>query len=148
MYTQDNLEPEKLNTAIDEILEQMSGMDCGAEEYATLMDQLTKLYKVKEIDINLKLKTIDTFCKRDDSVLSLRLKEQESDAKVEEMDASRKLKNVDADAKRHEIDKPDRVSKDTLAIIGANLAGIAIIIGYERLNVITSKAIGFVSKLR
>jgi hypothetical protein len=40
------------------------------------------------------------------------------------------------------------VSSDTWALIAANLVGIAFIIGYERANVITSKALSFVSKLR
>jgi hypothetical protein len=33
-------------------------------------------------------------------------------------------------------------------MIAANLAGIALIVGHERMNVVTSKAIGFVLKLR
>ena len=39
-----------------------------------------------------------------------------------------------------------RVSYDTLALIGGNLAGILLILTHERANVITSKALGFVSK--
>ncbi len=41
-----------------------------------------------------------------------------------------------------------RISPDTLATIGANLLGIAMILKHEQFNVITSKAIGFVSKLK
>lgn len=43
---------------------------------------------------------------------------------------------------------PNRVSADTLATIGANLAGILLIINHERMHVVTTKALGFVSKLR
>jgi hypothetical protein len=43
---------------------------------------------------------------------------------------------------------PKRVSADTWAIIGANLAGIILIIGHERANVIATKAMSFVAKLR
>lgn len=42
----------------------------------------------------------------------------------------------------------DRVSKDTLAIVLGNLAGIAIIVGHERVHVITSKALSFILKSR
>lgn len=42
----------------------------------------------------------------------------------------------------------DRVSPDTLAIIVGNLAGIALIIGYEHAHVVTSKALGFVMKAK
>jgi hypothetical protein len=45
-------------------------------------------------------------------------------------------------------EKSDSVSKDTLATVGANLLGILMIIKYERLNVITSKALSFVLRLR
>lgn len=45
--------------------------------------------------------------------------------------------------------KRDRhISPDTLATIGANLAGIVLILNYERAGVVASKALGFVQKLR
>lgn len=40
-----------------------------------------------------------------------------------------------------------RVSPDTLATVAANLIGIGIIVGYERTNIITSKALGFIRKV-
>jgi hypothetical protein len=40
------------------------------------------------------------------------------------------------------------VSKDTLAVIGANLLGILLIIQHENVNVITSKAMNLVMKPR
>lgn len=43
---------------------------------------------------------------------------------------------------------PKRVSADTWAIIAANLAGIILIIGHERANIITTKALAFIQKLR
>jgi hypothetical protein len=39
------------------------------------------------------------------------------------------------------------VSKDTLAIIGANLLGILIIVKHEHLNVITTRAMNMIPKL-
>lgn len=50
--------------------------------------------------------------------------------------------------KLREHDAPRRISPDTLATITANLAGIALIVGHERAHVVTSKALGFVLKLR
>lgn len=44
--------------------------------------------------------------------------------------------------KMKEEEKPSSVSKDTMAIIAANLLGIVMIITHERVNVITSKAFG------
>jgi hypothetical protein len=44
--------------------------------------------------------------------------------------------------------KPDRISMDTLAIVGGNILGILIIVGFERAHVVTSKAIGFILRPR
>jgi len=40
------------------------------------------------------------------------------------------------------------VSPDTVLIVAGNLLGIVLILGYERVNVISSKALGFVMRLR
>lgn len=50
--------------------------------------------------------------------------------------------------KLKETSSPKRVSADTVALIGGNLAGILIIVFHERANVITSKALSFVGKLK
>jgi hypothetical protein len=47
-----------------------------------------------------------------------------------------------------EIDSKKRVSPDTLAMVLGNLLGIVLIVGHERMNVVTSKALNFVMKLR
>jgi len=44
--------------------------------------------------------------------------------------------------------KPERVSRDTLAIVLGNLAGIVVIVGHERAHVVTSKALGFILRAR
>lgn len=41
-----------------------------------------------------------------------------------------------------------KVSPDTIAIVSANLVGILLILYYEKLDVVSSKAIGFVLKGR
>lgn len=50
--------------------------------------------------------------------------------------------------KLREHDAPRRISPDTLALVAGNLAGIVLIVGHERANVVTSKALNFVMKLR
>lgn len=50
--------------------------------------------------------------------------------------------------KLQEISSPKRISPDTLALIGANLAGIILILSYEQTHVVASKALNFVSKTR
>ncbi len=44
--------------------------------------------------------------------------------------------------------KPRRIKPDTVAVIAANLLGIALILGYEKANVITTKALGFIIRGR
>lgn len=52
--------------------------------------------------------------------------------------------------KREELNKKKgvKVSPDTIAIIAGNLIGIGLILSFEKLNVISSKALGFVLKGR
>lgn len=46
------------------------------------------------------------------------------------------------------VDRSHRVSPDTIATISANVIGIALILHYERIHVVTSRALTFVMKLR
>lgn len=49
--------------------------------------------------------------------------------------------------KEHDAPK-QRISPDTLMTVGGNLLAVLIIVGYERANVITSKALGMIFKVR
>lgn len=59
-----------------------------------------------------------------------------------------KMAKINELYKLKEKNTPKRVSPDTMAIVIGNLAGIALILGYERAHVVTSKALGFVIKAR
>jgi hypothetical protein len=58
---------------------------------------------------------------------------------VDRLDKLHKMKVSDKDNR-------NRVSADTLLIVGANLAGIVLILGFEKANIVTSKALSFVLK--
>lgn len=45
-------------------------------------------------------------------------------------------------------DKPNQVSKDTMAVVGANLLGIILVIKHEFVNVVTSRAMSLLLKPR
>lgn len=62
---------------------------------------------------------------------------------VAQLDTLYKLKEVD-----HKVETGKRVSAETWAVIGGNLLGIVMIVSHERAHVLTSKALGFVSKVR
>lgn len=89
---------EGVSNAIDELLVEMHEQDKDSEIYATMVDQLEKLYSLKEID-----------CK---------------------------------------VDAGKRVSMDTLTLVAGNVFGILMIVGHERTNVVTSKALTLLTKLR
>lgn len=55
---------------------------------------------------------------------------------------------VDQLEKLYKIRTTGRVSKETWATIGAHLAGIALIVEFERMNIVTSKAMSFLTKVR
>jgi len=93
MFTKPKPEKTRLEQAIDNLLERLVEND-DPEDTAKIVDQLSKLYKMKEFDT------------------------------------------------------PRHVSPDTLLLVIGSLAGIVLIIGYERANVVTSKALAFVLKLR
>lgn len=94
MFTRRTRPNPKLEMAIDDLLDQMVEESYDPDKYAKMVDQLVKLYKLKE----------------------------------------------------HEA--PKQISPDTLVLVAGNLIGIVLILGYERAGVITSKAIGFVTRLR
>ena len=120
--------PTALNQAIDDTIAAMLKEKAGTQEYAKLVDQLTKLYKLKEIDINAVLKEADFLNKQ---------QQQEAETELKKLDIRQKLR---------EMKLPFGMKPETLAIIAANLLGILLILNHERLNVVTSKAVSFVKK--
>lgn len=83
-----------LEKAIADVFDELDLHRSDEDEYAKSVDQLTKLYKLKEIN------------------------------------------------------PPKQISPDTLALVAGNLLGIILIVGHERIHVVTSKAMNFVLKLR
>lgn len=167
MFTQEvPNEYNKLNEAIERHLDAMAGVDCGSDDYAKMADQLVKLYKAKETDFSLKLKEFEAIGKQNEleekllqsaraivnketeTEKTLKLRDIELALKKMEIDSSAELKAAETEAKKAETQDRRRVSSDTLALIAANVAGIIMIIGYERVNVIASKALGFVGKVK
>jgi len=68
-----------------------------------------------------------------------------------DLDASERTKLVDQLLMLHKLQNESsrgKVSAETWATIAANLAGILIIVKHEQANVIASKALAFVTKLR
>lgn len=124
----DDITSDKMEANIHEALDSLLDSDVGSDDYTAKLRHLAELYKLNDIHA------------------SLRLKFTEAAHKRHETDASARLKNVEADAKEKEMNAPRRVSPDTIALVAANLVGIALILSHERLHVVASKAIGFIIK--
>lgn len=58
------------------------------------------------------------------------------------------MKHLNDLRRMQEADRPQQYDKNTILTCAASLIGIAIIVGYEQKSVITSKAIGFIPKLK
>lgn len=93
MFTKVQTEPSHLENVIDIALSRMEELDPTSTEYAHIVDQLDKLYKMLP--------------------------------------------------KKEPFVKPDVL----IPVVG-NLAGIMAILNYERVHLVTSKALGFVLKTR
>jgi hypothetical protein len=87
---------------------------------------------------------MNTYVDKEIARTILVLQEKEVDSKEYAITLERlgKLQNI----RKEEL--PDRPSTDTLLTVGANLLGIILILRHEELNFITSKAIGFIPRLR
>ena len=94
MFKRPDDEKSLLDLAIEDVFREMAVMNADSVEYAKMVKQLEKLYKMRKAD------------------------------------------------------KPESVSRDTMAIIIGNLIGIVIIVGYERTNIVTSRALNFITKAR
>lgn len=154
----------KLNEAIDSILSELVTTEVTDENYAKLADQLTKLTKIKQIIVETKLKDFDAEedvrqfktnhalknheleMKNRESAYNFEMKKQELQQRKAEHEDTYALRKREIDLKQIDLEKPDRMSKDALVAAGTSIAGIILIIGYERFNVIASKAISFVLK--
>jgi hypothetical protein len=57
-------------------------------------------------------------------------------------------KSLDIETKKREMKIPFGIKPETVVTVAANLIGIALVLNHEKLNVVTSKAFGFVTKLK
>lgn len=116
----------RLEETIDSLMSELAGYDGDSEEYAKIVKQLTELHKLKQAEDEFSLRWFDAQEKQKDN------------------ESERDLKAAETATRWNALKHFKRPSTDTLLIVGANLLGILIIVGYERANVVSSKALGFV----
>lgn len=69
-------------------------------------------------------------------------------SQVDSQEYAKLLGNVERINGLMDIKKPSPISRETLLTVSANILGILLIIKHEEVNVITSKALGFVIRVR
>ena len=121
----------KLEEAIERVLEFMTTVAPESDDYKKMTDRLIQLYGLQAQEHERTLKDLE----------NIRLSAAHEEAMAAaELEREERLKALGAPWW-----KP---SGDTLAIVLGNLVGIAVIVGYERGHVMTSKALGSLFKTK
>lgn len=140
-------DPTALKTAIDDLLTQMNSTD-DIKEKKEMAELLTQLYKLKEIDIKLLLQDEELRLKNETAHAEQLTREEELRVKKQAQAVEIEKAELDIETKKREMKLPFGLKPETVAVVAANLVGIALVLHHEKLNVVTSKAFGFVSKLK
>lgn len=122
---------QNLEEAISRAFRSLAQHDLDSDEYSKTLQQITKLYSLKlPYDSQAKLDSIAV--------------EQEVKLLTEE----RLSKQMTMEANTPDSKKLWGFSKDQLLSVGGNLAGILVVLHYEQIHVIASKAFGMLGKIK
>ena len=144
-------ETTSLEEVIDNHQTQMVGVDAYSSEYIQMMKDLSVLYKLQSEEqvSEQKQKEFDL------KVKEFQLKEEELEYKREHErnESSYKakdytLKEAEILMKQADLERRGKISPDTVIMVAGNLAGILLILNFEKVGVVTSKAMGLLIKLR
>ena len=144
-------ETTSLEEVIDNHQTQMVGVDAYSSEYIQMMRDLSVLYKLRSEEqvSEQKQKEFDL------KVKEFQLKEEELEFKREHErnESSYKakdytLKEAEILMKQADLERRGKISPDTVIMVAGNLAGILLILNFEKVGVVTSKAMGLLIKLR
>ena len=144
-------ETTSLEEVIDNHQTQMVGVDAYSSEYIQMMKDLSVLYKLQSEErvSEQKQKEFDL------KVKEFQLKEEELEFKREHErnESSYKakdytLKEAEILMKQADLERRGKISPDTVIMVAGNLTGILLILNFEKVGVVTSKAMGLLIKLR
>ena len=169
-------ETTSLEEVIDNHQTQMVGVDAYSSEYIQMMRDLSVLYKIqseervselkqKEFDLKVKefqLKEEELELKREHERNESSYKAKDYTLKEEELEFNLEhernesyykakdytLKEAEILMKQADLERRGKISPDTVIMIAGNLAGILLILNFEKVGVVTSKAMGLLIKLR
>ena len=144
-------ETTSLEEVIDNHQTQMVGVDAYSSEYIQMMRDLSVLYKLqseeqvseqKQKEFDLKVKEFQL--KEEELEFKREHERNESYYKAKDYN----LKEAELLIKQADLERRGKISPDTVIMIAGNLAGILLILNFEKVGVVTSKAMGLLIKLR
>ena len=144
-------ETTSLEEVIDNHQTQMVGVDAYSSEYIQMMKDLSVLYKLQSEErvSEQKQKEFDL------KVKEFQLKEEELEFKREHErnESSYKakdytLKEAEILMKQADLERRGKIRPDTVSMVGGNLAGILLMLNFDKVGAVTSKAMGLLIKLR
>jgi hypothetical protein len=113
---------DKLDDVITQLLAKMETMVIDSKEYGEAVDNLVNLYKIKNDSVKIETEAINESAK------------------------------VDLEGEKFRFEKEKiaswRPSPDAVVGAAASILGIIAILQYEKIGVVTSKALGFINKMK
>lgn len=117
MSNQNEYANSDLDNALESLYADLVEHPSNTDDYAKTASQLTKLHQLR----------MEEEASNREWVAATHAREAETRA-------------LELEATRHKYG----VSKDTLMIVGGNIIGILVIVGHERMHLVTSKALSFI----
>lgn len=129
-----------LETAITKLFSEMEKLDGDSEEYTKTAENLVKLIKLKNEAI--KLDNESNKIVNDHAIDNAKLN---NEAHKLDFDMAVDEKNIRIEEEKLRSWKP---SSDALVGAAASVLGIVLVLNYEKLGVVTSKAFTFIGKMK
>jgi len=146
----DTTHADKLDKAIADLLEELDALTGSQEDYTTTATNLAKLMELKNQAIktgNEATKIENDNIKAQTDNLNEREKIQTEQSKID-LDRDKFRLDTDKFAADQETLRSWKPSPDAIVGAAASVIGILFVLHYEKLGVVTSKALGFIGKMK
>jgi hypothetical protein len=144
----------ELDELITKLIEAMEGHDGHSKEFASMTDNLKTLMEARKIYVE-RIKVLAEAGKLEieNNKLIAETKKLEGESlklAAETLKLEEETVRLSAEVRKidDEIASRRSVSRDTMALIAGNVAGIVMILSFEKANVLTSKALQQIIKIR
>jgi hypothetical protein len=144
MYSFNNTRQDTaLDERISELLDNLNNTSGSEEAYTTTTDNLVKLYKIKHEAIKLH---------QDNRIEEEKVANDKEKIAVERDKLHHESEKLQLDGEKFDLEQEKtrtwKPSPDAIVGAAASVVGIVLVLHYEKLGVVTSKALGFLGKLK